>query len=86
VLSAALDGPTARVEVRDTGEGIPQRDLDRVFDRFFRGDERGYGFGLGLAIVRNAVEAMGGTISIDSGPGGTTAAMRLPAAPLRSGR
>jgi two-component system sensor histidine kinase KdpD len=49
----------------DEGEGIPARDLERIFDKFYRvhvADRKPAGTGLGLAICRGFVEAMGGTI------------------------
>lgn len=56
--------------VSDTGIGIPPEDLERVFDRFYRTDDSrarsSGGFGLGLAIVRDLVDAMGGSISAES--------------------
>jgi two-component system phosphate regulon sensor histidine kinase PhoR len=56
--------------VADTGIGIPQEDLDRIFERFYRTDasraRASGGFGLGLAIVRDLVTAMGGAIQIES--------------------
>jgi two-component system phosphate regulon sensor histidine kinase PhoR len=58
------------IVVADTGIGIPPEDLQRVFDRFYRTDAsraRGSGgFGLGLAIVRDLVQAMGGSVSAES--------------------
>jgi two-component system phosphate regulon sensor histidine kinase PhoR len=74
------------VEVRDTGVGIPSRDLGRIFERFYRVDrsrscEVG-GSGLGLAIVRHLVEGMRGSISVESEVDrGSTFRVRLPAAP-----
>jgi signal transduction histidine kinase len=59
--------------VADTGIGIPPDDLARVFDRFYRTDasrtRASGGFGLGLAIARDLVQAMGGSISAASTPG-----------------
>jgi signal transduction histidine kinase len=68
----ALDGGVC-LEVADTGPGIAPTDLPHVFDRFYRGDlsrARATGnSGLGLAIVRNIVEAHGGRIGVESSPG-----------------
>ena len=59
--------------VADNGPGLTQADAERVFDRFYRGDEsrsrRAGGSGLGLAIAQSIVEAHGGTIELDTGPG-----------------
>ena len=67
-----MDGRVAAIEVRDDGAGIPAAGRDRLFDRFYRGSQDGEGFGLGLAIVREVVRALGGTIELDSPPGGGT--------------
>ena len=90
---AAREGHGSRVviEIRDTGSGIPSREQERVFDRFFRGDDagEGEGFGLGLAIVRQSVRALGGKVSVRSRAGvGTTVEVMLPSAeqPERSVR
>jgi signal transduction histidine kinase len=69
------------VEVRDTGEGIPESALPRVFDAFFTTREGGTG--LGLPIARRIVEAHGGALAVLSRPGeGTRARLSLPAGPL----
>jgi two-component system, OmpR family, phosphate regulon sensor histidine kinase PhoR len=74
------------IAVRDTGPGIPPRDLPRIFERFYKVDRaRGGqpGSGLGLSIARHLVELQGGTISAESTPGaGTLVRVRLPRAPL----
>ncbi|MEP6759627.1 MAG: ATP-binding protein, partial [Actinomycetota bacterium] len=80
---------TLLLRVRDTGIGIPQRDLPRVFERFYRVDqarsrETG-GTGLGLAIVKHVTENHGGEVSVDSELGlGTTFEVRLPLGTDRS--
>ena len=74
----------ARLEVTDFGIGIPDPELERVFERFYRVDrarsrESG-GTGLGLSIVRNVATRHGGTVKIDSIEGkGTTVTVDLPA-------
>ena len=67
-ISVAADqtGQSVTVRVLDEGDGIPEADLERIFDKFYRaraGDRQRAGTGLGLAICRGFVEAMGGTIS-----------------------
>jgi signal transduction histidine kinase len=69
------------IRVGDTGPGIPDRDLPRIFDRLYRGDQSRAtrGLGLGLSLVRAYVEAQGGTVSVESRPGtGSTFTIRLP--------
>jgi two-component system phosphate regulon sensor histidine kinase PhoR len=73
----------AVLRVRDTGEGIPYRDLPHIFERFYvvdRSRKRGRsGAGLGLAIVKGIVDAHGGAISAESMLGrGTSFTIRLP--------
>jgi two-component system, OmpR family, sensor histidine kinase KdpD len=71
------------VQVLDEGPGIPQSDLERIFDKFFRGgavDRRRAGTGLGLAICRGFVESMNGTIvaSNRTDRSGAVFTMKLP--------
>jgi signal transduction histidine kinase len=81
-------GSDAFVRVRDTGEGIPYRDLPHIFERFYvvdrsRTRESG-GAGLGLAIVKGIVDAHGGAISAESMLGrGTAFTIRLPIMRIR---
>jgi signal transduction histidine kinase len=68
-VSAARENGAIRVMVRDTGEGISAEDLPHVFDRFYRADRsrarQTGGYGLGLAIVRQLVEAHGGAVAVE---------------------
>jgi PAS domain S-box-containing protein len=79
----APDGAGAELIVADTGVGIPEAELPRLFERFHRVENaqgRSYeGTGIGLALVRGLVELHGGTISIDSRVGaGSSFTVRLP--------
>jgi two-component system phosphate regulon sensor histidine kinase PhoR len=69
-----------RVSVRDTGVGIPVTEVDRVFDKFYRGPAaRAGGTGLGLSIVKGFVEAQGGQIKAENrSGGGALFTIRLP--------
>jgi signal transduction histidine kinase len=59
--------------------GISNDIRDRIFDMFFRGNDDSKGSGLGLYIVKNTVEKLGGTISLENGkPKGTTFVIWLP--------
>jgi two-component system, OmpR family, sensor histidine kinase BaeS len=72
-----------RIEVADTGKGIAREDIDRIFERFYRGSGslEQEGFGLGLAIARRMVDVMGGEIGVESELGvGSTFWIRLRAA------
>jgi signal transduction histidine kinase/DNA-binding response OmpR family regulator/HAMP domain-containing protein len=79
------DARRTRISVADSGRGMSDEDVGRVFDRFYRGssDERkAPGTGLGLAIVKSLVDLHGGSIDVQSQPGrGTTFTVSLPAAP-----
>lgn len=83
---SGIDG-TAMLDVSDTGPGIPNEARERVFDRFYRGDEDAAGgTGLGLSIAKSAVEANGGALTVErSGPHGTTFRITLarPSSPER---
>jgi signal transduction histidine kinase len=69
VVRARRSGAAARVEVEDTGPGIPSELQSKIFEPFTRGpDEKISGTGLGLATVKRLVDGHGGTIRVDSRP------------------
>jgi signal transduction histidine kinase len=85
-LTAARDGDTAVMSVGDTGIGIPEKDKDALFGRFFRASNAVRrsipGTGLGLAIVSSIIAEHGGEVTVQSAEGvGTTFRVRLPLLP-----
>jgi two-component system sensor histidine kinase SenX3 len=88
-VRAIVDQDLDRVHlsVEDAGIGIPRRDLDRVFERFYRVDRARSrvtgGTGLGLAIVRHVASNHGGDVSVESTEGvGTTFTLSLASVPI----
>ena len=84
-ISLREAGGMAEIEVTDQGIGIPTGEQEQVFDRFYQvdsGETRSFqGSGLGLYITRELVEAMGGTVTVESEPGlGSTFRFTLPLA------
>lgn len=76
------EGESAMASFTDTGEGIPQRDAERVFERFYRVDSARSratgGTGLGLAIVKHVIESHGGSVDLESQLGvGSTFTIRI---------
>ena len=84
-IGACISAERIAISVRDRGIGIPTRDLERIFERFYRVDrarsrETG-GTGLGLSIVRHVAQAHGGEVAVDSIEGqGSTFSFILPLA------
>jgi signal transduction histidine kinase len=81
-VSGGRRGGEVVVSVSNSGEGIPAADLPHVFERFYRVDKsrdaQGGGAGIGLAIVRQLVEAGGGTVGAESRDGQTRFWFSLP--------
>jgi signal transduction histidine kinase len=82
---AVVEEEALRIQVRDTGEGIAPEDLPHIWERFYRGGKDptrdGSGAGLGLALVKELTEAMGGRVDVDSTVGqGSCFILRLPRA------
>jgi signal transduction histidine kinase len=89
VLRVQKTSGVLRLQVEDTGIGIPQEDLNRIFEEFYRsGNAREHttaGTGLGLAIVKAVVDRHGGSISVDSSTGqGTRFTVDIPLVPVGS--
>jgi two-component system sensor histidine kinase SenX3 len=84
-FSAQVEGFSVAISVRDHGIGIPSRDKERIFERFYRVDRTRSratgGTGLGLAIVRHVAQAHQGEVSVESEEGlGSTFTLKLPLA------
>jgi signal transduction histidine kinase len=78
-ISTSADPEAVVIEVADTGTGMTPEAVSRAFEAFFTTKDVGKGTGLGLDIARRIVEERhGGSIGIDTGPGGTTIRVRLP--------
>jgi len=71
-VSARREGDVTLVSVADNGAGVPDDELGRLFERFYRGDRARttHGTGLGLAIVKHVVTEAGGEVEARRGPGG----------------
>jgi two-component system sensor histidine kinase BaeS len=83
-VTARVLAAEVEIAVTDNGPGIPENQIEHIFERFVRGDagltQRVGGTGLGLAISKSLVELHGGTIAVESTPGvGSTFSFRLPA-------
>ena len=86
-VRANRQSSSLRVDVQDTGIGIPEKDLDKVFDRFYRVQQRGKkieGSGIGLALAKTVIQRHGGRIWVESKVGeGSTFSFTLPYAEQR---
>ena len=84
-LRGEMGGDEAVIKVTDRGVGIPARDLERIFERFYRVDQgrrASGGTGLGLAIVRHVAANHRGSVQVESREGnGSTFTLRLPLQP-----
>jgi two-component system sensor histidine kinase SenX3 len=90
-IAARLETGRACLSVRDHGIGIPQRDRERIFERFYRVDRarsrQTGGTGLGLSIVRHVAQAHGGEVTVESVEGeGSTFTLYMPFARVSSAR
>jgi signal transduction histidine kinase len=83
-LSAHANHPNTVIEVCDTGVGIPTHDMDRIWDRLYRGDRSRSqkGLGLGLSLVKAIVTAHEGSIDVVSDTSGTSFSLSLPPNPF----
>lgn len=70
----------AHLEVQDSGCGISEENLIRIFQPFFTTKDIGQGVGMGLTLAARFIEDMGGSISVNSGPTGTVFKISLPLA------
>ena len=78
-MTGSLDNGFIRIDVSDTGAGIPEELLERIFDPFFTTKEVGKGTGLGLSVSFGIIAKHHGTISVKSTVGqGSTFTVRLP--------
>ncbi len=81
-VATAADGAGVRIEIEDTGCGMTQAVLQRIYEPFFTTKEAGRGTGLGLAIVHRIIERHRGRITARSQPGrGTVVEIWLPCQP-----
>lgn len=81
-----IPGETVAIDVEDGGPGVPETHIERLFEKFYRVPRRDEGSrrgtGIGLAVVRGLVEAMGGTVAAGPSPlGGLAIRIEVPAAP-----
>ena len=74
-----VDTKRAHLKISDNGEGVPESEINHIFDMFRRASERSEGSGLGLYIVKDVIQKLGGSISVRSTEGkGTTFSVSFP--------
>ncbi|MGK0576653.1 sensor histidine kinase [Macrococcus capreoli] len=81
-INTYMNGHNAVIEIADNGQGIPQEDLEHIFEQFYRGkktNEHHNGSGLGLSVAKEIVELHDGTIDVVSSEAGTKFLITLPA-------
>lgn len=78
VIATTVSHPVVKLHVRDTGSGIPEEVLPRIFEPFYTTKGSGEGTGLGLAITHQLVTRHRGRIDIDTSPAGTSMTIELP--------
>ena len=83
IVGASTEANKVMLQIRDTGIGIPQQELSKVFNKFYQVDPEHTGqvrgFGLGLYYARDFIRGMGGQLYIESQPGrGTVATIEFP--------
>jgi signal transduction histidine kinase len=80
VVAVSSEADAVRIDVRDSGEGIAPKDLPQIWDRYYqaKGAAKNQGSGLGLALVKDFIEAMGGSVAVESVAGkGSCFTLRL---------
>lgn len=77
-INARNNGQNALISVEDEGQGISEREREKIFQKFYRGDKKTKGFGMGLAIVRGIIEAHNGRIWVENGKIGAKFVIELP--------
>jgi hypothetical protein len=86
-LTAEVSGDALRIAVRDHGAGIPEAELARATERFYRGETARHtpGFGLGLTLVRAVAQLHGGSLLLEDASPGLRATLLIPAPATRQG-
>jgi signal transduction histidine kinase len=78
-IETSMNDSMVLVDIRDTGVGISQENIKRIYDPFFTTKSTGNGTGLGLAVTYGIIQEHGGRIFVDSTPGkGTHFRLKLP--------